>query len=105
MTTMAREYMSDSFVTLSISGVGSGFPSTMESRSGAIHLMDPALLVVEACADSGSVVMDARAKSHRSAFLLLPMRMLGCACLMSGVVKRIFLGFTYSFQIAVNHAL
>ena len=105
MTTMAREYMSDSLVTLSMLGAGSGFPSKMESRSGAIHLMDPALFIVEACADSASAVMDARAKSHRTAFLVLLMRMLGCAYLMSGVVKRIFFGFTYSFQITVHHAL
>ena len=78
MTTMAREYMSDSFVTLTAFGAGSGFPSNMDSRSGAIHLMDPALFTVEACADSASAVMDASPKSHRTAFLLLSIRILGC---------------------------
>jgi len=91
MTTMAREYMSDSFVTLIALGAGSEFPSNIESRSGAIHLMDPALFTVEACADSASAVMDASPKSHRTAFLLLSMRMLGCArvIVISDVVKHI----------------
>ena len=87
MTTMAREYMSDSFVTLTVLGAGSEFPSNMDSRSGAIHLMDPALFTVEACADSASAVMDANPKSHRTALLSSLMRMLGCACLVSGVAK------------------
>jgi hypothetical protein len=79
MTTMAREYMSDSFVTLITEGAGSELASNMESRSGAIHLMDPALFTVEACADSASAVMDASPKSHSTALLLSLMRMLGCA--------------------------
>ena len=79
MTTMAREYMSDSFVTLFALGTGSGLPSNMDSRSGAIHLMDPALFTVDACADSASAVMDASPKSHRIALLSSSMRMLGCA--------------------------
>lgn len=86
MTTIAREYMSDSFVTLTVSGGGSG-PSNMDSRSGAIHLMDPALFTVEACADSASAVIDASPKSHRTAFLSSLMRMFGCAYHMSDVVK------------------
>ena len=79
--------MSDSFVTLIALGAGSGLPSNMDSRSGAIHLMDPALFTVEACADSASAVMDASPKSHRTAFLSSLMRMLGCAYHMSDVVK------------------
>ena len=87
MTTMAREYMSDSFVTLTAVGAGSGFPSNMDSRSGAIHLMEPALFTVEACADSASAVMDASPKSHRTAFLLSSMRMFGCTYIMSDVLQ------------------
>ena len=86
MTTMAREYMSDSLVTLT---AGSGCPSKMDNRSGAIHLMDPALFTVEACADSASAVMDASPKSHRTAFLLLSMRMFGCTYNISDVLKHI----------------
>ena len=89
MTTIAREYMSDSFVTLIASGTGSEFPSNMESRSGAIHLMDPALFTVDAWADSASAVMDASPKSHRIALLSLLMRMLGCARSVNEVVKRV----------------
>ena len=83
---MAREYMSDSFVTLIVAVAGSGFPSVMDNRSGAVHLMEPALFTVEACADSASAVMDASPKSHRTAFQLLLMRMLGCAYHMSDAV-------------------
>ena len=79
MTTMAREYMSDSLVTLTARGACSELPSVMDNRSGAIHRIEPALFTVEACADSASAVMDARPKSHRTAFLLSFMRMLGCA--------------------------
>jgi len=88
--------MSDSFVTLSASGAGSEFPSVMPSRSGAIHLTDPALFVVEAeaCGDSASAVMDASPKSHRTAFLLLSMRMFGYACSVSDVRKHDFIEFT-----------
>ena len=89
MTTMAREYMSDSFVTLLGLGIGSEFSSNMDSRSGAIHLMDPALFVVEACADSASTVIDVNPKSHRTAFSFLSMRMLGYACPISNTVKYI----------------
>ena len=86
---MAREYMSDSFVTLIVAvAAGSGFPSPMDSRSGAIHLMEPALFTVEACADSASAVMDANPKSHRTAFLSSLMRMLGCAYYMSDAVTK-----------------
>jgi hypothetical protein len=87
MTTMAREYMSDSFVTLTEVGAGSELPSNIDSRSGAIHLMDPALFTVEACADSASAVMDASPKSHRTALLLSSMRMLGCARSVSDAVN------------------
>lgn len=79
MTTMASEYMSDSFVTLITEGAGSELASNMESRSGAIHLMEPALFTVEACADSASAVMDASPKSHSTALFLSLMRMFGCA--------------------------
>ena len=79
--------MSDSFVTLSELGAGSELPSNIDSRSGAIHLIDPALFTVEACADSASAVMDASPKSHRTALLSSLMRMLGCACSVSNVVK------------------
>lgn len=84
MTTMAREYISDSFVTLITLGIGSGLPSKMDNRSGAIHLMDPALFTVDACADSASAVMDASPKSHRTALLLSVMRMFGCGRFVSG---------------------
>ena len=87
MTTIEREYMSDSFVTLNALGDGSEVSSDMDNRSGAIHLMDPALLTVEACADSASAVMDASPKSHRTALLLSSMRMLGCACSVSDGMK------------------
>ena len=87
ITTMAREYMSDSFVTLSGLSAGSELPSNIESRSGAIHLIDPAVSTGEACGDSASVVMDASPKSHKSVLLLSPMRMLGCACSVSNVVE------------------
>lgn len=103
MTTMAREYMSDSFVTLIELGAGSEVPSNMDNRSGAIHLIDPALFTVDACADSASAVMDASPKSHRIALLLSPMRMLGCACSVSDVAQK--MKFTYSFQVAVHHIL
>jgi len=92
MTTMASEYMSDSFVTRNALGAGSEPPSIMDSRSGAIHLIDPALFTVDACADSASAVMDASPKSHRTAFLLLSMRMFGCACSVSDVRKHILPG-------------
>ena len=87
---MAREYMSDSFVTLIVKVASSEFPSNMSIRSGAIHLMEPALFTGEACDDSASAVMDASPKSHRTAFLSLLMRMLGCVYHMSdGVIKHI----------------
>lgn len=87
MTTMAREYMSDSLVTLIALGAGSGLPSNIDRRSGAIHLIDPALFTVDACADSASAVMDASPKSHRIALLSSSMRMLGCTCSVCGVAK------------------
>lgn len=79
MTTMAREYMSDSLVTLTARGACSEDPSNKDSRSGAVHRIEPALFAVEACADSALAVMDARPKSHRTAFSFSLMRMLGCA--------------------------
>ena len=69
--------MSDGFVTLIALGGGSELPSNMDSRSGAIHLMDPALFTVDACADPASAVMEASPKSHRIALFLSFMRMLG----------------------------
>ena len=103
MTTMAREYMSDSFVTDS----GSIIP--MDSSSGAIHLtascppLGPALFEVEADAwgDSIWAVTGASPKSHRTALLLSSMRMLDCASSMRDVTKRV--KFTYSFEAPVYH--
>ena len=86
-TTMAREYISDFFVTLIMSC--SGTPSNMSNRSGAIHLMDPALFTGEACGDFASAVVDANPKSHRTAFLSLLMRMFGYTYRMSDAVKHI----------------
>ena len=93
MTTMAREYMSDSFVA----PVESSSPSNMDSRSGAIHLMVPASFTaeVEEC-DSVSAVMEASPKSHRTALLLLSMRTLGYVDHMSDS-KTHSIKFTYSF--------
>lgn len=62
------------------------FPSDMDNRSGAIHLMVPALFTVDAWADSASAVMEASPKSHRTALLLSSMRMLGCQ---GGVGERV----------------
>ena len=86
---MAREYMSDFFVALTMLCMGSEIPSNMDNRSGAIHLMDPALFTGEACGDSASAVVDANPKPHRTAFLSLLMRMFGYTYRMSDAIKHI----------------
>ena len=86
---MAREYMSDSFVTLIMRCMGSGSPSNMDNRSGAIHLIDSGLFTGEGGAEPMSAVMDHNPKSHRIAFLSLLMRICDYTYRMSDAVKHI----------------
>ena len=77
-TTIAREYISDSFVFPIVLCVGSESSPDTDSCSGAIHLKDPTLSMEYSYGgDTVYPIIVTNSKSCRTAFLSLLMRMFG----------------------------